>query len=226
MSPSPAALTRLALSRFALALLVFLAAFFLPAGTWDYWEAWVYIGLMFGMLLLFGGYLLARAPDLLERRMRLREREATQRRIIGWSVVPFVLMFLLPGFDHRWHWSDVPQWLVLVADGLVVLSYGLLIWVFVTNHYASRVVEVEAGQKVIDTGPYALVRHPMYFTILLMYFATPLALGSYWALLPTLALPFVLVARIRNEEDVLRRELPGYAAYTQKTRYRLIPGVW
>jgi protein-S-isoprenylcysteine O-methyltransferase Ste14 len=227
MSPlSSSTLARSALSRVALALVVFMAAFFLPAGTWNYWEAWVYIALMFGMMLTFGVYLFAKAPDLLARRMRFREKEQEQRRIIGWSWIPFVLMFIIPGFDHRWGWSDIPAWVVLVADGLVVVTYILLIWVFLTNHYASRVVEVEAGQQVISTGPYAIVRHPMYAIILIMYLVTPLALGSYWALLPTLALPFILVARLRNEEEVLRRDLPGYAEYTQKVRYRLIPGVW
>jgi protein-S-isoprenylcysteine O-methyltransferase Ste14 len=210
----------------ALALLVFVAAFFWPAGTWAYWEAWVYLVLMFGMMLAFGVYLFARAPDLLERRMRFREREQAQRRIIGWMLWPFLAMFVIPGFDHRWNWSDVPMWAVLAADGLVALSYGLLVWVLLTNHYASRVVEVEAGQNVISTGPYAIVRHPMYVAMLLLYFSTPIALGSYWALLPTLALPFMLAARIRNEEDVLRRDLPGYAEYIQKVRYQLIPGLW
>lgn len=230
MTPPPSlshtALTRLVVGRFLLALLVFIVVFFVPAGTWNYWEAWVYIGLMFSMLLGFGGYLLAYAPDLLERRMRLREREPAQKKIILWSALPFVLLFILPGFDHRWHWSDIPTVGVLLADGIVVASYILLMWVFVTNHYASRVVEVEAGQKVISTGPYAFVRHPMYVSVLLMYTATPIALGSYWALLPALLLPFVLVARIRNEEDVLLRDLPGYREYTQHTRYRLLPGLW
>jgi protein-S-isoprenylcysteine O-methyltransferase Ste14 len=225
-SLSPSTLARSALSRVALALVVFMAAFFLSAGTWNYWEAWVYIALMFGMMLTFGVYLFAKAPDLLERRMRFREPEAAQRRIISWSWIPFVLMFIVPGFDHRWNGSDIPAWAVLVADGLVVVTYILLIWVFLTNHYAARVVQVEAGQQVITTGPYAIVRHPMYAIILLMYVSTPIALGSYWALLPTLALPFILVARLRNEEEVLRRDLPGYIEYTHKVRYRLIPGVW
>ncbi len=214
------------LARFALAILVLMLMFFLPAGTWDYWEAWVYLAVLFVPMLFTLVYLLRRSPDLLERRMHAREKEPAQQRIIALSLIPFVVAFLLPGFDHRFGWSNVPPAVVLAADAAVLVGYFLVILVFRENRYASRVVEVEADQETITTGPYAVVRHPMYVGVLLMYLLSPLALGSYWAVLFALPLVWVVVARIGNEEAVLLRDLGGYEAYTRQVRYRLIPGVW
>jgi protein-S-isoprenylcysteine O-methyltransferase Ste14 len=135
-------------------------------------------------------------------------------------------VYLLPGFDRRCGWSSVPVYVVIIADILVLAGYGIFVRVLKENRYASRIVEVEEKQEVIMTGPYALVRHPMYLAIMIMYVFTPLALGSYWAGLPALSLIFVLVARIRNEEKVLLAELSGYREYMQRVRYRLIPRIW
>jgi protein-S-isoprenylcysteine O-methyltransferase Ste14 len=200
--------------------------FFIPAGTLDYWEAWVYCTVLLVPFLFVLTYLLRKDPELLARRIRLNEKESAQRRIIGASGVIFFIGFLIPGLDHRYGWSDIPVGAVLGADVLVILGYALVFLVFKENPFASRVVEVEPDQKVISTGPYALVRHPMYLGTSIMWLATPIALGSYWALPVFLILPIVLVYRIRNEEEVLLRELPGYREYTQKVRYRLIPGIW
>lgn len=200
--------------------------FFIPAGTLDYWEAWVYCTVLFVPFLFVLFYLLRKEPELLVRRIRLNEKESAQRRIIGASGVIFFIGFLIPGLDHRYGWSAIPAGAVLGADVLVILGYALVFLVFKENPFASRVVEVEPDQKVISTGPYALVRHPMYLGTSIMWLATPIALGSYWALPVFLILPLVLVYRIRNEEEVLLRELPGYREYTQKVRYRLIPGIW
>ena len=219
-------LARRVAARFALAPPVMMAMFFVPAGTWRYWEAWVFILVICVPLVFAMWYLLKHAPDLLERRMRLREKEARQRRILSLSLIPFLLAFLLPGFDHRFGWSDIPVPVVLLADLIVVAGYWLVLRVFLENHYASRVVEVEAGQQVISTGPYAVVRHPMYVGTLAMYLLSPIALGSWWAALCALPLIWVIVARIRNEEEVLVRDLPGYTEYRQSVRYRLIPGLW
>jgi protein-S-isoprenylcysteine O-methyltransferase Ste14 len=200
--------------------------FFIPAGTLDYWEAWVYCIVLLVPFLFVLTYLLSKDPELLARRIRLNEKESAQRRIIGASGVIFFIGFLIPGLDHRYGCSDIPAGAVLGADVLVILGYVLVFLVFKENPFASRVVEVEPDQKVISTGPYALVRHPMYLGTSIMWLATPVALGSYWALPVFLILPIVLVYRIRNEEEVLLRELPGYREYTQKVRYRLIPGIW
>jgi protein-S-isoprenylcysteine O-methyltransferase Ste14 len=200
--------------------------FFVPAATLDYWEAWVFIAVLLVPFLFVLTYLLRKDPELLVRRIRFNEKESAQRRIIRASSLIFFTGFLIPGLDHRYGWSDIPVEAVLTADALVIVGYALIFLVFKENPFASRVVEVEQGQRVISTGPYALVRHPMYLGTSIMWLATPIALGSYWALPVFLILPIVLVYRIMNEEEVLLRELPGYREYTQKVKYRLIPGIW
>ncbi len=223
---SQAELIKMVIVRFLGALLVLSAMFFLPAGTWAYWEAWVYLAILFIPMLFVLIYLLKNEPELLVRRMRLREKEEQQKLIIKLSYIPFLLAYLLPGFDKRFGWSNVPVWVVVVADILVLLGYGLIFLVFRENRYASRIVEVEQGQTVISSGPYAVIRHPMYLGAILLYVLSPLALGSYWAMIPSILIIPVIVARIWNEESVLARDLKGYQEYMQKTRYRLIPGLW
>jgi protein-S-isoprenylcysteine O-methyltransferase Ste14 len=212
--------------RIALVVPVLAAILFIPAGTLAYWEAWVYLAVLLIPFAFVVGYFIRSNPGFLERRMQMREREAAQRRIIGLSFFWFFLTFVLPGLDHRFGWSDVPIAVVLAADLVVLLGYGLVFLVFRENQYASRTVQVEEGQVVISSGPYALVRHPMYLGVLMMYMATPLALGSTWALIPAALIVPILVARIRNEEQVLARELGGYPEYQQRTRRRLLPGIW
>ncbi|VVC04583.1 Phospholipid methyltransferase [Candidatus Burarchaeum australiense] len=214
--------------------LIYLAAavviglmFFVPAGTLDYWQAWLYGAVVLIPPIFVLLYFLKKDPEFLEKRMKTKEKENRQRLIIKIALVLFLISFLIPGLDHRYHWSDVPVALVLAADAIILLSYALIFLVFRENHYASRVVEVQKGQKVISTGPYAIIRHPMYLGTMLMYLFTPLALGSYWAVLPFFIMILaVIIPRILNEEEVLRRDLPGYAEYCQKVRYRLIPHVW
>ena len=223
---SRGALVRTVLVRFGGAFLVLCAMFFLPAGTLAYWEAWAWMGVLFVPMAGVLVYLVRKDPALLERRMRTREPEKEQSLLIKLSLLWFVLTFLLPGFDRRFGWSDVPFWVVIAADVLVLLSYCLFIVVVRENTYASRVVEVERGQEVISSGPYSIVRHPMYLGVLVMYVCTPLALGSSWALIPAVLIIPVIIARIRNEEKVLQRDLPGYSQYMQTTRFRVVPGVW
>jgi protein-S-isoprenylcysteine O-methyltransferase Ste14 len=147
--------------------------------------------------------------------------------MIKLSTLWFGLGYLIPGLDRRFGWSHVPAWLVVTSLILVLAGYIMIFFVFRENSYASRVVEVEKGQKVIDTGPYAVVRHPMYTAFIILTAFTPLALGSYWAVLPMwMIIPILTVLRIPNEEEVLKRALPGYAEYMQKVKYRLLPGIW
>jgi len=200
--------------------------FFLPAGTFDYWEAWAYMGVLFIPMTMMLFYFLKTDPEVLERRMRTREQQQEQGILMTILVIFFLGTFLLPGFDRRFGWSNPPLWLVIFALVLVFLGYLSFFFVLRENSYASRVIEVEEGQKVISSGPYAVVRHPMYTGVLLMYGISPLALGSTWGMLPMILLPAFLVARILNEEKVLREELEGYQEYTQKVKYRLIPGLW
>jgi len=219
-------LMRMVCIRILLAILVLSGMFFLPAGTFAYCEAWVYLAILFIPMVLVLIYLIKYDPELLERRMRMREKEVKQKLIVKLSYLYFLLTFLLPGFDKRFEWSSIPVGVVVFADILVLLGYGMFFLVLRENRYASRIIEVVQGQKVISTGPYAIVRHPMYLGMSLMYISSPLALGSYWAIIPSVLIIPLLVARIRNEEGVLIKELEGYQEYLQKTKFRLFPGIW
>jgi protein-S-isoprenylcysteine O-methyltransferase Ste14 len=221
-----ARLKRTVALRFVLFPVVLGLMFFWPAGTFRYWQAWTYMAILLVPMLFIIVDLLKKDPELLESRIRTREKERRQKTIVILASLFFVSAYLLPGFDRRYGWSSVPVFVVVVADILVLAGYGLFVRVLKENRYASRVVEVTERQQVITTGPYTLVRHPMYLAIAVMFVLSPLALGSYWGMLSGFLLIFVLTARIRNEEKVLLAELPGYREYVGRVRYRLIPGIW
>jgi len=221
-----AALGKEAILLFLAAIFVIGAVLFLPAGTLDYWQAWLYMAVLLVPPIFVGLYFLRNDPELLERRLKTREKEAKQKAMIKITSLIFIIGFLIPGLDRRFGWSSVPFEAVIAADLLVFIGYFIVFLVLRENSYAARTVEVEKGQKLVSTGPYAVIRHPMYFGVLLMLLATPIALGSYWALPPFLLLIPAIIFRILNEEEVLRRGLPGYTAYCRKTRYRLLPHVW
>lgn len=219
-------LKRTVYSRFFIGFLVLAGLLFGTAGTWYYWQAWLYLGSMFIPMFAMMQWLIRRAPDLLERRMRLRERESAQKAVISISLVFILLMYILPGLDRRWGWSNVPAWVSILADVGMLLGYSLFVATLRVNRFAARTVAVEEGQQVISSGPYAWVRHPMYLAVIITYGLSPLVLGSYWACIPALAIVPALILRIFKEEAVLVRDLPGYAEYQRKVRYRLIPGLW
>ncbi len=219
-------LVKMAAGRFVLGVLVFLAIFFLPAGTFNYWYAWVYMGVLFLPLVFVFSYLLKNNPDLLERRMRTNEREKKQQLFVLMSGILITLAYVLPGFDFRLGWSQVPVWVALLADLVVLAGYGFVFLVFRENRYTSRVVEVETEQTVISTGPYGIVRHPMYLGMVAMYVFSPLALGSYWAMIPAVLIIPALMFRLLDEEKVLARDLPGYTEYMKKVKFHLFPGIW
>lgn len=219
-------LGKAAVARFAPAFLVLGAVFFGTAGTLSYWQAWAYIGVLLVPMTFILAYLIRRDPALLERRLRTKEKKKEQGFIVGFSSVSMLAALILPGLDRRLGWSSVPPAVVVAALIVVLAGYGLIARVFKENSYASRIVEVASSQRVIDTGPYRVVRHPMYVGVILMYVVTPLALGSVWAVLPAFGIVPGIVMRIRSEEKALAAELAGYRDYLEQVRFRLIPGVW
>jgi len=215
-----------AILRVGLGLPLITLVIILPAGTWDYWQGWMWMVTILVPMFFIIPYFLIKDPALLERRMRMREKEAAQKKIMALSYLYFLVAFVLPGLDVRFGWSNVPPLVSIIADMFVLAGYMAFVWVLTVNSYLSRTVQVDPGQKVVSTGPYGLVRHPMYAGVTVMYLASPLALGSYWAILPAALVIPLLAARLLHEEQVLLRDLPGYAEYRQKVKYRLLPGIW
>jgi protein-S-isoprenylcysteine O-methyltransferase Ste14 len=210
---------------------VVVALLFVPAGTLDFWEAWVFLAIFFIPMIIFSIYYYQHDRALVERRMQNREKVTEQKWIMRFAFLFFLLGLLVPGLDHRFGWTrrwigGVPLWVEIAAQALTLTGYLGTMWVIDVNRFAARTVQVERDQRVISSGPYGVVRHPMYSFALVMWLATATALGSYVAL-PFFALLIpVIVLRLLNEEKVLRRELPGYAEYCERTRYRLAPYIW
>lgn len=223
---SKSKLFALVISRLLMGLGMFMLLFFLPAGTWRYWQAWMYIGILVIPMLFVLAYFMKHDPALLERRMKMREERKEQRRIIQASGLTFVLAYILPGFDIRYGWSNMPAWVSIAAGVVLFLSYMLVFRTMQVNSFLSRVIEVVDNQKVIDTDVYGIVRHPMYVGMVVLYVISPVVLGSWWAVIPALAIIPVIVFRILDEEKALEQELPGYVEYKQKVKHRLILFVW
>lgn len=199
---------------------------FLPAGTWQYWQAWVFIAVLFIPMLIMGVMLLVKSPELLAKRLNNKEEEATQKHVVALSGLMFVGGFVVCGLDYRWGWSDMPWWIVGMAAVLFLLGYAMYAEVMRENAYLSRTIEVQDNQKLIDTGLYGIVRHPMYTATLLMFLAMPLILGSWWGGAIFAVYPVLIIKRIQNEEQVLSIGLKGYTDYQLRVRWRLIPWVW
>ena len=215
------ALTKLLAGFAMMALLLFL-----PAGTWHYPYAWLFLGLLFVPMICLGTWLLFKHPELLAKRLNNREKQREQKHVVALSGLMFIGGFVVCGLDFRFGWSHIPLWLVIVASVLLLVGYGLYVEVMRENAYLSRTVEIQEGQQLIDTGLYSIVRHPMYAATLLMYLAMPIVLGSWWALLVFVWYPFIIAKRILNEEQLLSTSLPGYREYRLRIPYRLIPYIW
>lgn len=202
------------------------ALFFGTAGTFAYWNAWLLLALMGGLMLAAAGWMLARDPELLAKRLRTRENRGPQKGYVLAVVVIVLVAFSLPGLDFRFGWSRMPTWLVAVGSAAVIAGFLLNFVALVHNRFASRVIELQTGQHVVDSGPYRVVRHPMYAATVLIYLGVPLVLGS-WASLGAFVLSFALLpVRILNEERMLREGLPGYEDYMAKVRWRILPLIW
>ena len=205
------------------------AALFVSAWTFDYWQAWILVTIFFACTLAVTLYLMKNDPKLLERRVKAGvggEQERSQNIIQAFAAIAFIALFAVSALDHRFAWSTVPLSLIALGDILIVLGFYLVFLVFKENSFASGTIEVDAEQKVIATGPYALVRHPMYIGALVMLVGVPLALGSLWGLLAILPMVVVLIARLLDEEKFLAKNLAGYSEYQGKVRHRLLPLIW
>ena len=222
-------LTTKALAGFVKLFIVLGMLLFLPAWTLNFWQAWVFLLVFSACVWLITLDLLKRDPRLVERRIKggpLAEKEKSQKVIQALASVFSVLVIVAAGLDHRFGRSGVPASLVITGDAGIALAFLIMFLVLRENSFASAIIEVDRDQRVISTGPYRVVRHPMYAGALLMYLFLPLALGSYWALLPVPPVFAVIVLRLLKEESYLAKNLPGYDAYRLKTRYRLAPGIW
>jgi len=227
----PEALKPRLVLRFSVVLILFAALLFVPAGTLRFWQGWAWLAAMFLPTSFFFRYLYKHDPQLLERRLKTKEKVVEQKIFRIAAGLIFFPSFLLAGFDYRFGWSraylrPVPLWLTLLALVLIIGSFFLIFWVMRVNSFASRTIQVETGQTVVSTGPYRIVRHPMYTALCIFFVSTPLALGSSIALPCFALLVPAFVYRLLNEEKILRQELPGYSEYCFRTRFRLVPFVW
>ena len=199
---------------------------FLPAGSLNYWNAWVLMILLFVPMFIAGVVMMIKSPDLLRRRLDIKEKQSEQKEVIAISGLMFLAGFIIAGLNYRFDWIPMNKIVVIVGAVLFVLSYFLYAVVLKENAYLLRTIKVEENQKLIDTGLYGIVRHPMYFATIFLFLSMPLILGSWISFIIFLIYPFVIVKRINNEEEVLEEELKGYKEYKKKVKYRLIPFIW
>ncbi|MRS02332.1 isoprenylcysteine carboxylmethyltransferase family protein [bacterium] len=199
---------------------------FVPAGTMKFFNGWLLIAGLFIPMMFIMCYLFIKDPELLEKRINLKEKEDAQKKYVKLSLVLFVSAYIIPGLDFRYNWSDIPLWIVFIALFVMICGYIMFIIVMLQNRYASRVIEIQDRQKLIDTGLYSVVRHPMYLSATILYLASSVVMGSYYALIPMVLVPFLLAFRIKNEEKILLTGLPGYEEYVKKVKYRMIPFIW
>lgn len=212
--------------KYTVGLLLVGGMLFAPAGSFYYANGWLFIGLLFIPMLLLGAVLLIRSPALLEKRLHAKEQEDTQKGVVAASGLLFAVGFVVAGLDHRFGWSHVPTWVVIVAAVILLASYALYAEVMRENTYLSRTIEVQKDQRVIDSGLYGIVRHPMYAVTVWLFLAIPIVLGSWWSLLCFLPYIAIIAVRIKNEEKVLQAGLEGYGDYQKRVKYRLFPFIW
>lgn len=199
---------------------------FLPAGTLFYPNGWLLIGLLFLPMLIAGVVMFLKSPAFLAKRLDVKEKQRTQKGVVAFSGLMFLAGFVVAGLDHRFGWSKMPAAVIIVASVLFLTAYALYAQVMRENAYLSRTIRVEEGQKVVDTGLYGVVRHPMYMATILLFLMIPLILGSWYALIIFAFYPAIILVRLRDEEVLLTRELPGYAEYKKKVKFRIIPFIW
>jgi len=215
-----------AISKFTLGFILVAILIFLPAGTFSYWNGWLLVGLLFIPMFIAGIIMLIAAPKLLKSRLKAKEKENTQKDIVAISGLMFIIGFIVAGLDFRFKWMQLPKIIIIIASIIFLISYIIYASVLIENEYLSRTIEIQKGQKVIDTGLYSIVRHPMYMATLFLFLSIPLILGSVLSYIIFLVYPFIIVQRIKNEEKFLEKKLKGYKSYKKKVKYRLIPYIW
>lgn len=215
-----------AITKFFLGLIMITLLLFLPAGTVKYWNGWLFIGILFIPMFIVGIVIMLRSPDLLEKRLNSKEKEEEQKTVIALSAIMFIAAFVIAGLNFRFSWIIMPNWVVYCASGIFLAAYLLYAEVMRENVYLSRTVEVQENQKVIDTGLYGIVRHPMYSTTLLLFLSMGIVLGSLFSFAILLFYIPIIAKRINNEEMVLTQGLDGYEEYKKKVKYRVIPFIW
>ena len=215
-----------AITKFLGGLIIVGLLLFLPAGSLHYWQAWLLMGILFVPMLIVGLVMMGRNPALLRKRLDAKEKESEQKPVVALSGLLFIASFAVAGLNWRFQWWVLPSWAVWVAAGLFLLSYLLYAEVLRENTYLSRTIEVQENQKVIDTGLYGIVRHPMYMASTVLFLAMPLVLASPISFFIMLGYLPVIAKRIRNEEKVLEEGLEGYSEYKKKVKYRILPLIW
>ena len=215
-----------ALIKFTCGLLLVGLLIFLPAGTLSYTYGWLFIGLLFVPMLIAGFIMLAKSPGFLKKRLDAKEKQSAQKGVVALSGLMFIAGFVVAGLDFRFGWSAMSTWVVITASVLFLIAYALYVEVMRENAYLSRTIKVEEGQKVVDTGLYGIVRHPMYAVTILLFMMIPLILGSWYALIAFAFYPVIIVIRLTEEEKLLTKELAGYDTYKRKVKYRIIPFIW
>jgi protein-S-isoprenylcysteine O-methyltransferase Ste14 len=215
-----------ALTKFVIGLLLIGLLLFLPAGTFDFWQAWLFIGVLFVPMFFAGIVLMNRQPELLRKRLDAKEQQQEQKWVVALSGLMFIAVFVVAGLNRRFGWYMLPDWAVYLATVVFLAAYAMYAEVMRENVWLSRTVEVQENQQVVSTGLYGIVRHPMYAATLLLFLSMPLVLASPWSFAIMLFYIPIIALRIRNEEQVLERELKGYAEYKQRVRYKVIPFIW
>lgn len=215
-----------AIIKFLFGIIIIGALLFIPANTFEYWNAWLFMGLLFIPMFIGGLILMIKNPELLKKRLNAKEKEQDQKYVLFYSGVMFLAGFIVAGLNYRYKWIEIPNIVITVSSVLFLISYGLYAEVLRENTYLSRTIEVQDNQKVVDTGLYGIVRHPMYAVTIVLFLTMPLILGSIFSFIVFLVYPFIIARRIKNEEDVLERELKGYSEYKKKVKYKIIPLIW
>ena len=215
-----------AITRFIAGVILVGALLFIPAGSFNYWNAWIFMGLLFIPMFIAGIILMLKNPMLLKSRLDVNEKEKEQKQVIIYSGLMFLTGFIIAGLNYRYSWINISNTTVIISSILFILSYILYAEVLRENTYLSRTIKVQDKQKVVDTGLYSIVRHPMYSITLVLFLTIPLILGSIISFIIFLIYPFIIIKRIKNEEKVLENNLKEYKEYKKKVKYRLIPYIW